>query len=292
MRFRWYLITAVALLGPSLRAQVVDLDRIYDEHDPAQVVAHIAAEDRVKRLVSNSEQLAYTLTVDRNTPYFPGELIKLEIAITNPTSSPLEIPDPNDPLVHCFKGGVEDACHVPLAVKSTIIQPGQVITVIIDGEDKESAKRWNLEWVSPMPGKCSRRYLLGGRVEYEVGKPILEASALVPLQVFKTYQWKGMKEPRTVQKAAMIVAVQLNGEHLLFVGQDNVNTTYKVKPEKDGTFSDASMCAPWVRLDTSSSAITSLKGTADDKGRITIQYAAADGAPHALFLDETRHPAR
>ena len=290
----WFLVTAVALLGLSLRAQVVDMDDDYDEDNPIEVAAHHAAAHRFTELVRNSNQLAYTLSVDRNTPYFPGEAMKVEIVITNPTSSPLEIPDPNDPGVQCFTGSPEEACRIPLKVPSTIIQPGQVITLTVDSEDQEASKRWVLGPAPTAPGKCGLHYLLGGSVKYEVGAPIVEASAIVPLHLFKTWTLKGEHEPMTIQEAAMIVAVQLNGEHLLFVGQDNVNTTYKVKPEKDGTLSrrDAGSGAPWVRLDTLSSAITSLKGTADDKGRITLQYATADGAPHSLFLDETRHPAR
>jgi hypothetical protein len=55
---------------------------------------------------------------------------------------------------------------------------------------------------------------------------------------------------------------------------------------------DARVGAPWIRLATSPSAITNLKATADDKGRITIQYATSDGIPQTLYLDETRHPGR
>jgi hypothetical protein len=234
--------------------------------------------------------------VDRDTPYFPGEPMKVEIKITNPTSSPLEIPDPNDPAVQCFKGNAEESCEVPLAVRSTTIQPGQVITLNFDGEDAASVKRWGVWGAAPTEaGKYTIRYLLGGSVEFEVGAPVVEASAMVPLPVFKTYQWKDMKEPETLQYAAILLAARLGDEHLLLVGRGNMPTTYRIRPNRnDGTLSggDAGTVAPWIRLATAPSAITSLKGTADAKGRITVEYTTSGGAPQTLYLNEDRRPGR
>jgi hypothetical protein len=147
---------------------------------------------------------------------------------------------------------------------------------------------------------------------------MLETSAVVPLPIFKTYQNKDMKEPKTQQYAAMIVAVELNGEHLLFVAQHNVLSTYEIKTgreltdadrlawkhgmrtgwaeqrAKDRTLSSGTITAgiPWVRLATSPSPIASLKGTTDEKGRITIQYTTSDGVPQTVHLNESRHLGR
>jgi hypothetical protein len=291
-------------------------DEDYDSDDPIQVAAHAAAADRASQLRHNYRQLDYALSVDRDSPYFPGEAMKVEIRITNPTSSPLEIPDPNNPAVQCFTGHVEEWCRVPLKVPSTTIQPGQTITLTVDSEDPDAAKGWGFGPAPASPGKCKLRYLLGGSVEFEVGEPVLEASAVVPLQVFKSYQAKGVREPKTLQYAAMIVAVQLNGEHLVLVGQHDVMAGYEVEVGREPSFADdmawragrrtrsapgqadrtlssrtAATGAPWVRLTTSSSAITSLKGMADSKGRITVEYTAA-GVPQTLYLNEQRRLGR
>jgi len=273
---------------------MVIVDDDYDEHDPAQVAAHIAAEDRINRLMINSKQLAYTLTVDRNTPYFPGETMKVEIVITNPTALPLEIPNPNDPETQCFTGHVEEWCSpqfLPLNVQSMTIQPGQVITLTVDSEDKAASKRWGVVGASTVPQKYGFRYLLGGSVEFEVEKPLLEASALVPLHTFTTLTSPSVKQPRTEQDAAMIVAVQLAGEHVILVGKKDGGTTFKIKAENDGTFKHGTgLGAPWIRLATVSSKITEITATTDADDRITLKYATANGTNGTIYLDKNRHP--
>jgi len=289
----WCLAAAVVLWGVSLRAQTVTPDdEDYDGDDPVQVAAHAAAADRASVLRHNDRQLEYALSVDRNTPYFPGEAMKIEIRITNPTSSPLEIPDPNSPAVQCFPGHVEEWCRVPLNVPTMTIQPGQVITLTFDGEDQEAAERWGFGGAAS--GRQRLKYLLGGSVEFEVGEPVLEASVFVPLQVFKTYQERGMKEPETIQYAAMVVAARVGDEHVLLIGQKNTLATRAVAVGKDGTLLPRTISwgAPWIRLATFPTAITSLKGTADAKGRITLQYTGADSIEQTLYLNEQRHPGR
>lgn len=291
----WWLAAAVALsAGPAL-AQVVNTDNDYDEDNPIEVAEHAAAAKRALRLDDNYRQLAYTLSVDRDTPYFPGEPIKVEIRITNPTSSPLEIPDPNNPALQCFTGSYEEWCRVGLRPPSTVIQPGEVIALTVNSEDKQTAKRWGLGTAPTNPGKHHLTYLLGGRVDFEVGAPVVEASAMVPLQVFKTYQEPSMARPETLQYAATLLAARLGDEHLLLIGRRNMPTTYRIQPNReDGTLSagDAGTVAPWIRLATSPSAIASLKGTADPQGRITVEFSASDGATQTLYLNEDRHIGR
>ncbi len=286
MRCTWFLAIAVVLLSVSLRAQILVDDGAYDPDDPTEVAVHEAAARRADMLFRNYHKLTYTLTVDRNTPYFPEEAIKIEIRIANPTSSPLEIPDPNDPRLQCFTGHVEEWCRVPFNPPSTVIGPGQVIILTADSEDLEVSKHWGL-----IGAASWFHYLLGGSVDLEVGTPILEASELVPVHTTRISYPMGPGHPSEIlQEAAMVVAVQLAEEHVILVGTRNTTTGYKVKPEKDGTFRRGiSGCAPWVRLATLPTAVTILKATADEQDRITIQYTAG-GATRTMHLDEKRHP--
>ena len=286
MRCTWFLVIAVVLLSVSLRAQILVDDGAYDPDDPTEVAVHEAAARRADMLFRNYHKLTYTLTVDRNTPYFPEEAIKIEIRIANPTSSPLEIPDPNDPRLQCFTGHVEEWCRVPFNPPSTVIGPGQVIILTADSEDLGAAKHWGL-----IGAASWFHYLLGGSVDLEVGTPILEASAVVPLRVFKTYRETGMSKPKTIQEAVLLVAVQLNGEHVIMAAQHNVSSTYGLDRIKNGTlpYRDVSTGAPWVRLATLPAAVTILKATADDKDRLTVQYVSG-GVARTMHLDEKRHP--
>ncbi|MGA2434273.1 MAG: hypothetical protein ABSG25_03215, partial [Bryobacteraceae bacterium] len=177
-----------------------------------------------------------------------------------------------------------------------IIQPGQTITLTFHPEEKLVVPWlwWGQLGLGGYPGSHRLEYLLGTStidyVDYEVGAPILESSVLVPLHVFKTWTSKGEHELTTEQQAAMIVAVQLAGEHVLFAATKNTTARLKIKPEKDGSFSDSLLGAPWIRLATVSSKITTLTATTDADDRITLKYATANGTTGTIYLDKNRHP--
>jgi hypothetical protein len=142
------------------------------------------------------------------------------------------------------------------------------------------------------PANYRLRFRLGGQVGFQIGAPVLEASAIVPLQEFKTFRDDGMEEPETLQSAAMVVAVSLGGENMLFAAQHNMITTYRIDTAKDGTLSkgDAISGAPWIRLTTVPAKVTKLTGTADPSGQITLEYTTEDGGGGKIYLDKNRHP--
>ena len=253
---------------------------------------------RFSTLITNLRQAKVTLLTDREV-YFPGEVLKLTVTVTNPTSQPLEIPDPNDPRAQRIKGCYADyedwgssysdprnpRGAIGLDVRRVILQPGQSISLTVDSEDKAAAAQWCLSGA----GEGTLSTILGGSVTVHTSAPVLETWAIVPLQEFKTIQQKYMKEPKTVQQAVEIVAVRLGGEHLVMVSKGNVSATYKVEAEQDGTF-DARGGGAWVRLATPHSKVAKLSGTADPSGQITLEYSTEDGGGSRISLDKNRHP--
>jgi len=120
-------------------------------------------------------------------------------------------------------------------------------------------------------------------------------ATVMPLQSFKTYQWKDMKERKTYREEALLIAARMGDDHLLMASQGNISATYKAPASPEGSIPEGWVGAgkPWIRIATSPSPITSLKGTADDKGLITVEYTTADGVQHPpLHLDEKRHVER
>jgi hypothetical protein len=267
-------------------------------------------QDRLERLWDNLNHMQVTVTLDRSTPYFPGETATVTVTLANPTSAPLEIPGPQAPGVAAFAismlGGpftksksewstFEPFDPTPEDVPSTVVPPGKSLTLVFHPEDR-LVPPWETYGEMPAYPGMYRLYCaladLTQPLEFQVGAPVLEASAIVPLQEFKTYQEPGMDKPETVQKAAAIVAVRLGGEHLLLAAQHNTTTTSKVETEEDGTLTSGETHggAPWVRLLTVPSKVTSLKGTADATGLITLEYTTADGGGGKIYLDKNRHP--
>ena len=290
------LLALFLIFGAVLRAQQAD-----DEGGPPT---------RLENLSDNLDQMQVVVTLDRTTPYFPGETATVTVTLTNPTSAPLEIPDPRAPEASAFaiskRGGpgtkdksewstCEPSDPIPPDIPSTVILPGKSLTVAFHPEDK-LVTPWELYGEMPAePGVYRLYYSLADEtqpLEFEVGAPVLEASAIVPLQEFKTYQEKGMARPKTLQYAATIVAVRLAGEHLLLAAQDDAPTTYAVDTEEDGTLASARAQhgAPWVRLLTVPAKVTNLTGVADPSGMITLEYTTADGGGGRLYLDKNRHP--
>lgn len=297
MRFRLLPAAMAILCAVALHAQVAGNDEDDDSGRPPALSPELA---RYMRLMHNLGQAKVTASADRAL-YFPGEAMKLTLTVTNPTSQPLEIPDPNDPGTQRVRGCIADSEAIPLDpanppgairrdVHSVILQPGQSVTLTADSEDEETAERWCLGPTGP--GEETMKFLLGGTLTVQTGSPLLEASALVPLQVFHAYQGKDMKQPKTVQKAAAIVAARLNGEHVVMVAQHNVSVGRKIVPGRDGALSpgDVVSLAPWVRLATVTSKVTKLSGTADATGRITLEYTTEDGGGSRVYLDQNRHP--
>jgi len=285
----WQVMIALAVTGSVARGQ--------DDSD--------ARSQRQDLLAENLAQVHFAVGVDRATPYFPGETATVTVTLTNPTSASLEVLDPRTPGMAGFAlsmlGGPgtkeESEWSVPEPFRppvsdldpTTILQPSQSITMTFHPEDK-SVPPWNPHNSMPLhPGNYRLRFRLGGEVEFQVGAPFLETSAIVPLQEFKTYQEDGMTEPETLQYAATIVAVRLNGEHLLFAARHNVITTHEVKAEKDGTLSTRGG-EPWVRLLAVPAKVTRLSGSADPNGLITLEYTTEDGHAGRVYLDKDRHP--
>jgi hypothetical protein len=263
---------------------------------------------RLDKLSDNLNQLKVAVVLDRTTPYFPGETATITVTLTNPTSAPLEIPDPRAPGGSGFQPsmlggpGTKDKSEwsaffepldLPPDIPSTVIPAGQSLMVTFHPEDK-LVYPWELYGEMPTNPGMHRLYYWpgGGHVEFEVGVPVLEASAIVPLQEFWTYKYKDMKEPKTVRLAAMIVAARLNGEHVLFAAQHNAATTRLIEAKEDGTLSggDTASGAPWVRLATVPSKVTKLSGTADPTGQVTLEYTTEDGRSGKVYLDKSRHP--
>jgi hypothetical protein len=251
--------------------------------------------------MSNLSQAKVTTSTDRSV-YFPGEAIKLTLTVTNPTPQPLEIPDPNNPGTQRVRGCIADLERVshdpanpPGAIRrdvpSVVLQPGQSITLTADTEDTQSLKRWCLGGFAAA-GDTTVKFRLGGSATIRVGTALLEATAIVPLQEFKTYREEGMQRPETVQYAVLLIAAQLGNEHLVMAARHDVVTTYSLNRERDGALShgDAVSGAPWIRLATASSKVTKLSGTADATGQITVAYTTEDGGGGTLYLDKNRHP--
>ncbi len=251
-------------------------------------------------LMNNLRQMNVTVSADRSL-YFPGEAMKLSLTVTNPTSQSLEIPDPNDPGTQRVHGCIGDSeammvdpnnppGKIRRDVHRVVLQPGQSITVTADSEDKEAAERWCLGPAGP--GEETMTFLIGGSVTIRTGTPLVEASAVVPLQVFKTFKDKGMDRPETLQYAALLVAVRLGDEHVILIGLDNMPTRYRLKTNADGTlaYGEEMSGAPWVRLATVRSRVAKLSGEADATGRITIDYTTEDGGGGRISLDKNRHP--
>jgi hypothetical protein len=172
---------------------------------------------------------------------------------------------------------------------TTVMQPGQTITMTFP-PDRCERPYPTFANVPTIPGNYRLRFRLGGEVEFQVGAPALETWAVVPLQEFTTFQEEGMKAPETVQKAAMIVAVSLNGEHVIMAAQHNASASRKIleldKEENRWIHGGEH----WVRLATLTSKVTRLSGTADPSGQITVEYATEDGGGRKLYLDKNRHP--
>ena len=291
----WLLLALFLLPRAELHAQQADGD---------------GPPSRLEGLWDNLIHMQVTITLDRSTPYFPGETATVTVTLTNPTSAPLEIPDPRAPGVSAFgvskQGGpgtrdksewslCEPFDLLPPDVPSTVVPPGKSLTLVFHPEDK-LVMPWELHGEMPTgPGTYRLYYVLADEtqpLEFQVGAPVLEASAIVPLQEFETYQEEGMARPRTLQYAATIVAVQLAGEHVLLAAQNDAPTTYAVETEEDGTLTtrETHGGAPWVRLRTVPSVVTSLKGTAAATGLITLEYTTADGGGGKIYLDKSRHP--
>jgi hypothetical protein len=291
----WLLLALFLLPRAELHAQQADGD---------------GPPSRLEGLWDNLIHMQVTITLDRSTPYFPGETATVTVTLTNPTSAPLEIPDPRAPGVSAFgvskQGGpgtrdksewslCEPFDLLPPDVPSTVVPPGKSLTLVFHPEDK-LVTPWVLYGEMPAyPGMYRLYYVLADgdqSLEFQVGAPVLEASAIVPLQEFKTYQGRGMAKPKTTQYAAIAVAVRLDNEHLLFVGREDVRTTDEAETGEDGTLTSGTARdgAPWVRLRTVPSSVTSLKGTADATGLITLEYTTADGGGGKIYLDKSRHP--
>jgi hypothetical protein len=162
----------------------------------------------------------------------------------------------------------------------------------VDSEGNGAGPPWWLKEAACAPGKERLQPLLGGSVTFQIGAPVLEASAIVPLQEFKTFRDDGMDEPETLQYAALSVAVRVGDEHVVLVSSDNMPTTYTIEANKDGTLSyrTAIAGAPWVRLATVPAKVTKLTGTADPSGQITLEYTTEDGGGGKIYLDKSRHP--
>ncbi len=262
---------------------------------------------RIDQLEDNVGRLNIAISVDRSTPYFPYELATITVTIKNSMNAPLEIPDPNDPDMQKFNYKIKLNSKWVMAesesdyfqwppldkLRTTIFQPGQAMTLTFHPEEGliEPWLDGRGRWAIGAPGSHRLVYLLGGSADYEVGKPILEASAIIPLHSTRTWiAGGGSTKTRSAQEAAMIVAVQLAGEHVLLAGGRNATTNFEIEPKKkDGSFDAAVSGAPWIRLATVPFAVTSIKATADGKDRISIQYTAG-GAARTMHLDETRHP--
>jgi hypothetical protein len=238
-------------------------------------------------IMTNLERVDIQVTTDRDL-YFPGETIKMTLKITNPTAAPLEIPDPNDPKAQGFRR----INSIPSDVRSVVLQPGQTVTLTVDSEGNGAGPPWWLKEAACAPGKERLQPLLGGSVTFQIGAPVLEASAMVPLGLFKTSQDEGMDQPETSQYGVMIVAVQMNGEHLILAALHNLRTDYRIETNKDGTLSDRAAIAgaPWVRLATVPAKVTKLTGTADPSGQITLDHTTEDGGGGKIYLDKSRHP--
>src|ERR1700690_1325575 len=289
----WLLLALLLMFGAVLPAQETE-----DAGGPPT---------RLDRLLENAGQMQVKVTLDRTTLYFPGETATVTVTLANPTSGPLEIPDPGAPGASAFavsrqgdagpgvKWGMAPFDPLPPDIPSTVVTYGDSVTLVFHPEDKLVRPWQTYGEMPPGPGKYRLYYNLlgdGAPAEFEVGAPVLEDSVIVPLQRFKTYQEKGMANQKTTQYAALAVAVRLGSEHLIFVGRKDVRTTDDVETGKDGTLTKgtAQDGAPWVRVATVPGKVTSLKATADVSGLITVEYTTADGGGGKVHLDENRRP--
>jgi hypothetical protein len=285
----WWIMMALAIGGAALHGQETSA----------------AVEQRQDQLAENLRLIRIAVSMDRTTPYFPGEEATVTVTLTNPTSAPLEVTDPRAPDMASFaystKGGFGtkddsewsrfDAPKPQLSFSdpTTVVQPGQSITMVFP--PTQSARPYpTFTAVPTYPGAYRVRFRLGGEVEFEVGKPVLEASAIVPLQQSKTHTRKDSKDPETFQEAAEIVAVQLNGVHLLFAGLHNVSTVHELPDPANTGIRWVYGLEPWVRVAAAPSKVKKLSGTADPSGQITLEYTHEDGGGGKAYLDKTRHP--
>ncbi len=305
-------VIALAAICTGLRAQ--------DAND-ALIEARIARE---KLLTANLSQVRAVISLDRATPYFPGEAATVTVTMTNPTSTPLEIPDPRVPEGPSFEysrqggPGTKDKSEWPPFSGSRpwdlnptfVMQPGQSISMTFPS-DQCGHPCQAFDTMPMSPGSYRMRFrigrdneglrndidsseahgwAIGDAIEFQVAAPELEAWTLVPLQEFSTFQDKGVEKPETLQSATMIVAVLINGEHLVMAAQHKTITTDKIleRDKEDNRWAYGG--EPWVRLATLHSKVTKLSGEADPTGRITLEYTTEDGGGSRVHLDENRHP--
>lgn len=306
----WHLAVALAVTASALWGQ--------DAGD-----AGTARFQRERLLTENIERIQIAVSLDHAGPYFPGEAMTATVTMTNATASPLEVPDPRVTdgayFEYSQQGGhgtksksewPEFPVSWPQDWNPTLLmQPGQSITMVYRSEDCAEACM-TFRDMPKRPGNYRMRFRVGRDpqvfrndnvdyvygwgggepVDFQVVAPKVEASAVVLLDEFRTYQNADMSAPKTVREAAVLVAVDLGGQHLVLVGRGNVTAGETVERTKEGTLWDPLRMSPWVRLATVQSKITKLTGTADPSGQITLEYTTEDGAGSRISLDKNRHP--
>jgi len=248
---------------------------------------------------------------DRTTPYFPGETLKATIITTNPTSSSLKIIEPTEA---AFYSDTEH-CGWPLnSVRTVIIKPGLTIRRTLDSTDEMARVRsFFVRSAACTPGLYQGGFArnAGDIPNYEVGVPVLEASAVALLN-----QRKGHLPERV---AVIVLAVQLSappprrltrrdekanasnlsdldlsvnsrdGEHILVISRQDQPTDVRIATPLSGLLEPCRL-GSWTRLLTLPDKVTSLDAAADEQGRIRIEYSSEGGARQTLTLDANRNP--
>jgi hypothetical protein len=273
LMMKWVMALVVAFCAATATAQCVTVE------PPRGIL----------KILKNQSQMKVSFSFDRTTPYFPGEAMKILIVTANPTASTLEVLEPGEAAF--FETGTEDCGNWPLSsLRTVIVGPGQTIRRVIDSQNEDASARSFLPKSVPCEPGTYRLALHYAPMEaprpYQVGVPVLEASAVV---------WVDRHQHRQSERVAVpIVAAQLNapGEqppHVLVVAPRGEPEGIRVATGR-GQVLRPCRFGSWIRLLNVPNEITSLTANVDSRGRMKIEYADKAGTQSSLSLDAKLRP--
>jgi hypothetical protein len=260
---------------------------------------------QIPRLLKNQSQMKVQIVYDRKTPYFPGEALQATIITANPTSSRMEI---FDPLEAAFYFDPEHCGGWPLkSVRTIIIKSGETISRSIDSRDEKSrARSFFPESASCVPGTYRGGFSRHAEEipSYQVGTPVLEASAVVQIDGQKRVENRSVtvilafqldappQQPpvsllrrngsSNIQPASDSNSASRPREHVLAISQNLPRDV--LLPTTPGETLQLCRLGRWTRLLTLPDRITSLSAATDHLGRVQMEYVTEDGVRHALVF--------
>jgi len=270
-----------------------------------------------ERLLENASRLDVTMSLDRQE-YLPGEMAELTIAIANPTSQALDIPQPfsletgglrlleNNPRSPVAPGtgwvpavlGPDDAPQRlgrERPLPSIRIGPGETITRKFRSFDPSAGPAgWDrLIYSGSVPTWAGdfRLEYWGGHVDFRVMWPSFESMTTVYLPEWENSVVGPRGETQKRQRRTFVFVLEAEGRHYIcLLTRGLAFSPDPVRRFQPGRVPDRGMeqLIIYTRIGESDSPVRSLHAESDPNGTIIVTWGANGEGWRRLLQDEWR----